>query len=160
MPIENSRLDILQIAPMWQRSLAALIDMLIVFYSVYFAAGRWGTILSNGARGWSGWAAVFVFCLVGAYWIVPEWLFGFTLGKLLCRVRVVSSLNSSATFSQALKRNLLRPIDFVFFYLVGFIVAMFSPLRQRLGDQWAQTTVVSLRHPASQGLQGHTAGSA
>lgn len=142
-----------QPAPMWQRSLAALIDMSLVLYSVYFSVSRWGANLPDGSRGWSGWKAAVVFCLVGAYWVVPEWLFGTTLGKFLCRLRVLSSFDAPMTFTQALKRNLLRPIDFLFFYFVGFVVAMLNPLRQRLGDQWAKTTVASLRHPISQNLQ-------
>ena len=144
MTTENHDTSSLQPATMWQRSLAAIIDMSIVFFLIYYAANRWGAPLPNGGRGWHGWAAVGVICAIGGYRIVPEWLFGCTLAKFVCGIRVVSSLNTPMTFIQALKRNLLRPIDFMFFYFTGFIVAMLNPFRQRLGDQWARTIVVPI----------------
>ena len=150
MTTGNSELTSIRPAPMWRRSLAAVADMLIVFYSVYYAANQWGAELPNGGRGWHGWTAVGILCLIGAYWIVPEWLFGFTIGKLLLGIRVLPVAGEKITLSQSLKRNLLRPFDFLFLYLIGFIVAMLSPTRQRLGDQWAHTTVGTLRPALAQ----------
>jgi uncharacterized RDD family membrane protein YckC len=135
----------IQPAPIWQRGLAAITDTAVVFCALYYAAHRWGTMLPDGTRGWHGVGAATVLCLLTAYWVVPEWLFGCTLGKFIFRLRVVSIPNARANFSQSLKRNLLRPIDFIFFYLIGFVVAMLNPLRQRLGDQWARTVVVACR---------------
>jgi uncharacterized RDD family membrane protein YckC len=139
---DNSSPSPVQPAKMWQRGLAAGIDMALVISVFYYAANRWGAPLPNGSRGWHGWAAVAVLCAIACYWIVPEWLFGSTPGKFFCRIHLTSSLNTAATFGQALKRNLLRPVDFIFFYFIGFVVAMLNPLRQRLGDQWARTVVV------------------
>lgn len=130
---------------MWRRGLAANFDAVIVFCGLLYAAGRWGVELPNGTRGWHGLGATAVMCLVAAYWILPEWWFGATLGKLIFGIRVVSASAGGIALLQSLKRNVLRPIDFTFFYLTGFIVAMLNPRRQRLGDHWARTIVVESR---------------
>lgn len=145
MTTGNAVLNTIRPAPMWQRILAAIADGTIVFYSLFYAVNHWGTTLPNGSRGWHGLSAATALCLLAAYWVVPEWLFGSTIGKFIFRLRVVSDANGKANFMQSLKRNLLRPIDFIFFYFIGFVVAMLNPLRQRLGDQWAHTTVVPFR---------------
>ena len=149
MAVGNLDESLMRPAPMWQRSLAAIVDMSIVLACLYYSANHWGTTLPYGGRGWHGWAAAAILCLIAAYWMVPEWLFGCTVGKFIFRLRVLSALNTPTTFVQALKRNLLRPIDFIFCYFVGFVVAMLNPLRQRLGDQWARTTVVLLKRAVS-----------
>jgi uncharacterized RDD family membrane protein YckC len=141
----NPNINSIRPAPMWQRILAAFVDGAIVFYSLFYALNHWSTVLPNGNRGWHGLGATAALCLIAAYWIVPEWLFGSTVGKFIFRLRVVSDAHGKANFIQSLKRNLMRPIDFIFFYFIGFVVAMLNPLRQRLGDQWARTIVVTFR---------------
>jgi hypothetical protein len=44
------------------------------------------------------------------------------------------SLQDSPTISQVVIRNVLRPIDAIGLYLVGFIVAVKSKDTQRIGD--------------------------
>jgi uncharacterized RDD family membrane protein YckC len=39
-------------------------------------------------------------------------------------------------------RNVLRLLDAIGFYLLGFFVAVFSPARRRIGDYAAQTVVL------------------
>ena len=130
--------------PMWRRVVAALLDLAIVFSVFFYAAERWGTNLENGARGWSGIPAGAIgLLLMGAYWVVPEWLFATTIGKAICNLRVTSIVHGEMDFVGAFQRNLLRPIDLLLFYSVGFIVAMSNKKRQRLGDLWARTIVVS-----------------
>lgn len=153
MTKENCEIGSLAPAPMWRRALAAGFDALVAISSFQYAAIHWGEALPNGWRGWHGWEAAVALSLTGAYWVVPEWLFGCTLGKFICRLRVRSCLGMPATFVQALKRNLLRPIDFIFFYFIGFVVAMLNPSRQSLGDQWARTIVVPFRHEVSATLR-------
>ena len=46
------------------------------------------------------------------------------------------------TFGAALVRNLVRIVDSLFFYLVGFMFALTSKRGQRLGDRAARTIVV------------------
>jgi uncharacterized RDD family membrane protein YckC len=55
---------------------------------------------------------------------------------------VVDEHGEHPTLSAAVVRNILRPVDALFFYLVGAVFALMSPLGQRLGDRAAHTVVV------------------
>lgn len=82
-----------------------------------------------------------------AYFFVMEGLVGATLGKFVMGIRVVKEDGSRLDWSAALIRNVARIVDaFPYFlpYLVGAISVWSSdPLRQRLGDRWASTVVVT-----------------
>lgn len=81
--------------------------------------------------------------LLTLYHTLFEAALGWTPGKLLTDLRVVEKTTlSKPSFGQALVRNLLRPIDALFGYIVGFIVAESSTYRQRIGDHAAGTLVV------------------
>jgi uncharacterized RDD family membrane protein YckC len=56
---------------------------------------------------------------------------------------VVNESGGSITWGVSIGRNLMRIIDGLFFYLVGFIVALASKKNQRLGDIVARTYVVN-----------------
>jgi len=87
--------------------------------------------------------AIWLFLLVGlAYYVFSEALTGATLGKGIVRIRVVDEHGEHPTLSAAVVRNILRPVDALFFYLVGAVFALMSPLGQRLGDRAAHTVVV------------------
>lgn len=91
----------------------------------------------------TGLPALVLFLATAAYWMIPEGFASATLGKLVCGLRVVGLDGQKITFLQSVQRNLLRIKDSFPFYLTGFIAARLSPLRQRLGDLWAKTIVVS-----------------
>lgn len=77
------------------------------------------------------------------YYAIFEAAFSWTPGKLLTGLRVVDKATlGKPSFLQALTRNLLRPVDALFGYLVGFIVAEASTYRQRIGDHVAGTLVI------------------
>jgi uncharacterized RDD family membrane protein YckC len=94
--------------------------------------------------------------LMVVYFTVLEGLFGVTVGKLIMGLRVTDMQGQRASLRAVLLRNLLRLIDmlpliginfggdgtFNIPYLVGGIVALCSPYRQRLGDHVAHTLVV------------------
>jgi uncharacterized RDD family membrane protein YckC len=89
-----------------------------------------------------GWPALTLLWL--AYYILPECLYGASLGKMLyglCVVRVDGGpLGVGAVFT----RNVLRLIDVLpAFYLLGGLLALGSANSQRAGDRWAGTTVVA-----------------
>ena len=77
-----------------------------------------------------------------AYYVVSELVFGATIGKLVVGLRVVNGDGEPITLGQALLRNIVRPVDFAFLYLVAAIAVWTSPQRQRLGDRAAATFVV------------------
>lgn len=129
-------------APLGARVLAAILDSVVVFLVWYLIIGRWGDETRDGGRVLTGMPALLLMLATAAFWILPEWLLGSTMGKWACDLRVTTMNGGSISFSQSLKRNILRLLDFFPFYLTGFVTARLSPSRQRLGDLWAKTIVV------------------
>lgn len=86
---------------------------------------------------------VSVGALIGLlYFLLSEGLFGTTIGKSLVGAEVRKATGEKATFKSVLIRNLFRIIDGIAFYFIGFVSALFSSRRQRLGDRFANTVVV------------------
>ncbi len=71
-----------------------------------------------------------------------EWRFGRSVGKAITGIAVVKKDGTRLSRRSAFVRNLLRPIDFLFFYGLDFLVMMVSERRQRIGDHAAGTVVV------------------
>ena len=80
-----------------------------------------------------------------AYYVLLEARYGRTLGKHLEGVVVTDRDGSPASLRACLLRNLLRPVDFVAFYLLGFVVVLATDRNQRLGDLVAGTEVRAKR---------------
>jgi uncharacterized RDD family membrane protein YckC len=132
------------LASIGRRALAAIIDLVVVGVGIWLPFFvKWGHVDSwDHQYKVTGQPAFVLFFLAASYWIFTEWPFGATFGKLMCDLRVVSIKGTKCKFTQSLQRNLARALDVVGFYLVGYMAAKFSPLRQRLGDQWARTIVI------------------
>ena len=128
------------------RVIAALFDAFVGALIWYPFFHFWGTNdETRNQYNVSGLRALAMLCATAAYWILTEWILGATAGKLICDLRVVSQEGKKCSFGQSVKRNVLRAVDFFPFYVPGFLAAKLSPLRQRLGDQWAKTIVVKKR---------------
>ena len=81
--------------------------------------------------------------IVVLYYVLLEGLAGRTVGKILTGIRVVDAETGGRPgIVSALVRTLLRLIDGIFVYLVGFIIVVNSDRRRRLGDMAAKTLVV------------------
>lgn len=78
------------------------------------------------------------------YWVL-EGLLGVTLGKAIIGIKVIKKDGTKCDLRSSLIRNLMRIIDILGVYLVGFFIALFSKFRQRLGDHLANTVVVEVR---------------
>ena len=78
------------------------------------------------------------------YFWVLESTTGATIGKFLFGIRVRNADGGEPTAGRVLIRNLLRVIDGILGYLVGWIVAMATgkQRRQRVGDLAGRTVVV------------------
>jgi uncharacterized RDD family membrane protein YckC len=76
------------------------------------------------------------------YFILFEWLFGASPGKLILGMRVVREDGSPCTLSAAIVRGFLRYIDGILFGVVAYASMRNSALQQRLGDKAAHTIVV------------------
>jgi uncharacterized RDD family membrane protein YckC len=132
------------------RFVAVLLDGIIVLLPLSIVVG----LLSGGGYAVSGngsaragvnvegAGAWLLLVLAIGYYVAAETLSGATLGKRMVGIRVVGEDGAHVTFGAALVRNVLRPIDFLFFYLVGAISALLSQRGQRLGDRAAHTVVV------------------
>jgi uncharacterized RDD family membrane protein YckC len=77
------------------------------------------------------------------YYTVQEALLGTTIGKFFMGLKVVQNDGRPVTFIGALVRNVVRPIDATVGYLLGWVLALCSSHRRRLGDHLAGTLVVS-----------------
>lgn len=76
------------------------------------------------------------------YFMLFEWLYGATPGKLILGMRVVMENGTPCTLGAAFIRALLRYIDGLFFGIPAY-VNMKEPLLQRIGDKAAKTIVVN-----------------
>ena len=77
------------------------------------------------------------------YYVLLEGLLGRTVGKMVTGIRVVDEATGAAPgLGKALIRTLLRVIDGILGYLVGFVIVVNSDRRRRLGDMAAKTLTV------------------
>jgi len=78
------------------------------------------------------------------YYIVPESLFGASLGKMLCGLCVVRVDGRPLGIGAVVARNVLRLVDVLpGLYLIGGLSVLITTNSQRVGDRWAGTTVVA-----------------
>lgn len=132
------------------RFVAVLLDAVIVFFPLAIVVGLLsgggyadrGPGYANAGINVGGNAFWLLLALGIGYYIVCEAATGATLGKRMVGIRVVDEDGDRVTLGSAVIRNLLRLVDALFFYLVGFLFAVTSSRGQRLGDRAAHTIVV------------------
>lgn len=132
------------------RFVAVLLDALLVFVPLgivvaLLSGGGYaerGPGYANAGVNVGGNAFWLLLALGIAYYVVCEAVAGATLGKRMVGIRVVGEDGEHVTLGAAFLRNLLRFVDALFFYFVGFIFALLSKRGQRLGDRAAHTIVV------------------
>ena len=128
-----------------RRVLAIIADGLLlgVLFSAVFVLARMVGLGEADAPLFAGytWAGGF-FVLAMAYYALMEGYRGQTVGKMLFGIRVVREDGGVPGFKAALVRSLLRVVDGLFGYLVGFVAVLASEKNQRLGDMAARTLVV------------------
>jgi uncharacterized RDD family membrane protein YckC len=124
------------------RAGAAVIDY-TVCWTLYFGYLRYfGSDTADGYEV-TGFGHLLVLLVVWvALFPVPEWLWGRTLGKWCCDLRVVDVNMRRVTLAKAVLRRLLDPVDLQLFGIVAYVVARTNPLHQRVGDLVARTRVV------------------
>lgn len=140
------------LARMGDRFLALVLDT-VLFGAVFAAAGmaiarRFGGITEQGFsfEGTPALVSIGATLLIAFlyYWLC-EGLCGATLGKGMIGICVRMKDGRACQLRPSLIRNLLRLIDGFAVYLVGFLIAVLSKQRQRLGDHVAGTIVVERR---------------
>jgi uncharacterized RDD family membrane protein YckC len=140
----------LEKAGLLRRFVALLLDAVIVFFPLSIVVGlvfgggylERGNGYANAGVNVTG-TAFWAFSALGlTYYIVCEALTGMTVGKRIVGIRVVAEDGEHLSLGAAVIRNLLRPVDSLFFFLVGALFALTSSRRQRLGDRAAGTLVI------------------
>jgi uncharacterized RDD family membrane protein YckC len=125
------------------RGVEALIDLIVCYVMLYVVAAITGNTIEGGGLHLTGAPVMVGVGLCLAYYIVLEAMWGATLGKLATNLRVVRENDGGAIgWSASIIRNLLRLIDGLVFYIIGFIAICASKKRQRIGDRVAGTIVV------------------
>jgi len=141
-PLENAGIAL--------RFVAVVLDAVIVFLPLGLLVGlttgggyaEHGDGYTHAGIDVGGNAFWLLLALGVGYYTFCEAATGATLGKRLVGIRVVGEDGDPLTFGAAIVRNLLRVVDALFFYLVGFLFAATSSRGQRLGDRAAHTIVV------------------
>jgi len=138
-----------RVAALGDRLIAVILDTILLMGLLTvvgtWAGSRWGGITATGfdLAGTGAWVTIAIMAVAGFiyYWLC-EGVSGLTLGKAIAGVRIINDNGAPCGLGPSLIRNILRIIDGLFLYLVGYFIAIFSRLRQRLGDHLAHTFVV------------------
>jgi len=150
---ENLTLEA-EVAGFGSRSVAAIIDYLILFLVIVVVAVLFLTSIGNIGDNTTWLLAVFwliQFSIITFYHLFFEFLWnGQTPGKRVFHLRVVQSNGLPATTSGLLIRNMVRLFDFMpICYGVGLLSMFFTRHTQRLGDLAARTIVIYERPQVS-----------
>lgn len=126
----------------WAHLIDWLVWLMIVVVSFFVL------LFALGIQGIGPWL-VLVFVMQWAFGAFCEGLFnGKTLGKVALRLRVVSAHGGPITWTQAIIRNLVSPVDgWPLGFMPGLIAMGLTEKGQRLGDLAASTIVVIERRP-------------
>jgi uncharacterized RDD family membrane protein YckC len=128
------------------RAAAYLIDTLVraLVFGLIFVFALCAGIAAPGLG--LGTILLALFVVEWCYFVVAEGLFhGKTIGKGACGLRTIQRMGYPLTFWGALLRNLLRAVDAILLYGVGFATMLVSGHFRRLGDLAADTVVISER---------------
>jgi uncharacterized RDD family membrane protein YckC len=157
----------IETASLLTRTLAISVDLFFVFVIQSVISGVFGSehITTNAilypstSGGYSSYTSgttvdgVWLWVAAIMYFALLEGLFGDTVGKAVVGIRVTDLNGRRASWRAVVIRSVLRVIDYLpGFYLVGALVARFSPRRQRIGDHLAGTLVVPNRAAVGPGL--------
>ena len=129
-------------ATVGDRALALIFDRftLAAILTIVLAATHMGPIDTTATSALATMIALFAGAMV-LYHSILEGAFGTTLGKAMMALQVRTDSGRNR-FVAALLRNVLRIVDSVGFYVLGFLFAMFTQRAQRVGDLVAGTVVM------------------
>jgi uncharacterized RDD family membrane protein YckC len=106
-----------------------------IFHTHYTSDLNFTRLTSRAGLGW--------LVVTLAYYLVLEGLLGRTAGKFVTGIRVIDPRTGQPPgILRALVRTVLRVIDGLGGYLLGFIIVVCNDRRRRLGDMAADTLVV------------------
>jgi len=146
-----------EFASLWRRFLANCIDTAILmapFAAPIYLLFKNDAFFDNPFRFFSlAFLSMLSMLVVGfLYFSILEGIWGKTIGKKICGIVVLKDNFTKCVLSKGFLRNLLRIVDFFFYYWVGLVTAVATMKWQRLGDIVAETVVVRDRR-ASENLR-------
>jgi uncharacterized RDD family membrane protein YckC len=128
-----------------RRVVATIVDAIVLGIASGILAGEFGSDRSSGfgLTHLSPRGSILPVAFALLYYVVLEGLLGRTVGKMLTGIRVVNEATGQPPgLGKATVRTVLRIIDGLAGYLVGFVIVLGSSRRRRLGDMAAGTLVV------------------
>lgn len=135
---------------MGKRILGAIIDLVIVFLIFMFVTSILAYFFGEVEKFHFGFKAhvsgppvLIALLIVFLYFVITEATTGKTVGKHIVKTKVVNKAGKKISLGQSIGRNLMRFVDGMFFYLVGFIAIYVSKRNQRLGDMVSKTYVIN-----------------
>ena len=132
-------------ADVGSRIAATIIDtiILVIISAILMIPVYGAAILGRGFGLIFSYATLLPMLVFLAYYVFFEaYKNGQTPGKMAVKIKVVKVSGEPIDIGEALIRNILRIIDGLIFYLIGFIILSMSDKKQRLGDMAAGTIVV------------------
>lgn len=132
---------------------AVILDTIVIVVIFFILAAIIAVIGYAAATTGRGFGLLFGIPFIAAMFLLPILYFTFfeaymngqTPGKMLVKIKVVKVTGEPIGLGESFIRNILRLIDQLFFYLVGFILIMTNDKKQRLGDMAAGTIVVNAK---------------
>jgi uncharacterized RDD family membrane protein YckC len=135
-----------------RRIVQFIIDAIIVG----IVAGVLSRLLSGGGTGLRVVYIILDVAWTFSYWtLLPYLRSGQTVGMQVMGLRVISRDGGPPRLSQFGRRTILLVLFVPLSLLVGFITMMCSPYRQRVGDHWAKTVVVSSQPAPASAYQAY-----
>ncbi len=132
-----------KLAPIHIRVFAALIDsfiLLVLSILIAYFLGEVNLKDKSLILNLSEETSLILFLFSYMYLSVSEEFWGQTIGKRILQIKVVKNDYSKILFGDGLIRHLVDIVDCIL--LIGLIVAIVSPINQRIGDKLAKTIVV------------------
>jgi len=125
--------------------LAGTLIGIVLVFPMFLLAGLTGAGGNSGALGalFTLLAQLLGLVFFAGYFIVMEGLYGYTVGKKLLSIRVVSEDGSDIGMGESAIRNILRIVDSLpFAYILGIVLIAINDDEQRVGDIAGSTYVV------------------
>ncbi|TDW95805.1 RDD family protein [Dinghuibacter silviterrae] len=127
-----------------KRSLATLLDYLVVYAFTYFYILAFGERAPNGTHVIHNSALLIPTAFWFIFIVLTEQYLGGTVGHQLFGLRVITADKHSLWLGRTLARRACDAIEISWcFGLIAYIIAQTSEKGQRLGDMVARTTVVA-----------------
>ncbi len=136
----------MEVASIERRGLAFFIDEILLSLIFFFIVADSGTNFTSPQEvieQIKGYMPYFIAVKIMYQTFFIYW-YGATLGKLALKIRVIESeYLALPTLKESLIRAVIRIASEALFYL-GFVVALFSPMKLTWHDRFAKTLVVNV----------------